>query len=180
MLQRLSQWTGCLHREGASPLRGKGLAYYLAKYVVSPPMSLKRIMEYDGKNVRYWYNDHTTGQRVEEQIDALTFIGRMVQHILPKGFQRIRYYGLHASCRTSKIREELKDLLKDNHKAFTGTYQVTGYRDRIKESFGVDPLLCPKCGNEMEFEGIWLPEYGWAADNWDSFFREEIGVYDYG
>ncbi len=166
--------------KGQVPLRGKGLAYYLAKYVVSPPVSLKRIMEYDGKNVRYWYNDHTTGQRVEEQIDALTFIGRMVQHILPKGFQRIRYYGLHASCRTSKIKEELKDLLKDNHKAFTGTYQVTGYRDRIKESFGVDPLLCPKCGNEMEFEGIWLPEYGWAVDNWDSFFREEIGVYDYG
>jgi len=33
----------------------------------------------------------------EESLDVLTFIGRMVQHILPKGFQRIRYYGLQAT-----------------------------------------------------------------------------------
>jgi len=47
--------------KGDIPKGGKGLARYLAKYVVSPPISLKRIMKYDGKKVRYWYNDHTTG-----------------------------------------------------------------------------------------------------------------------
>ena len=60
------------------PKGGKGLARYLAKYVVSPPISLKRIIGYDGKKVRYWYNDHATGRRMEEEVDALTFIGRMV------------------------------------------------------------------------------------------------------
>ena len=107
----------------------------------------------------------------------MTFIGRMVQHILPKGFQRIRYYGLHATSRASGIREELKDLLNDTSEPVTGTYRVTGYRDRIKKSFGVDPLLCPKCGSEMEFEGIWHPEHGWIVDNRDSFFAEEIRGY---
>lgn len=166
--------------KGDIPEGGKGLAQYLAKYVVSPPISLKRIIKYDGQKVRYWYNDHTTGRRVEEEIDALTFIGRMVQHILPKGFQRIRYYGLHATCRASRIREELKDLLKDTPEPATGTYRVTGYRNRIKKSFGIDPLLCPKCGKGMEFEGVWHPEYGWIVDNWDSFFSEKIPVYDDG
>jgi hypothetical protein len=47
--------------------------------------------------VRYWYNDHKTKQRQEDEVSALTCIGRMVQHILPKGFHRIRYYGLHAT-----------------------------------------------------------------------------------
>jgi len=97
----------------------------------------------------------------------------MVQHILPKGFQRIRYYGLHATCRASKVREELKDLLKnDTSDSITNTYRVTGYRERIKEGFGIDPLLCPRCGNKMEFEGIWHPRYGWIVNNWDSFFIE--------
>ncbi|MQY59449.1 MAG: hypothetical protein GH144_08400 [Clostridia bacterium] len=56
---------------------------------------------------------NTTGRRIEGEVDALTFISRMVQHILPKEFQRIRYYGLHATSRASRIREKLKDLLND-------------------------------------------------------------------
>src|SRR5262249_10724219 len=46
--------------EGKVPAGGEGLAYYLAKYVVSPPISLRRILSYDGQRVRYWYNDHKT------------------------------------------------------------------------------------------------------------------------
>ena len=44
--------------EGKVPAGGQGLAYYLAKYVVSPPISLRRILGYDGQHVRYWYHDH--------------------------------------------------------------------------------------------------------------------------
>jgi len=117
-----------------------------------------------------------TIQQGEEEVNILTFIGRMVQHILPRGFQRIRYYGLHATCRASRVREELKGLLKCTHVA--GTYQVIGssYRNRIKKSFGIDPLLCPRCGDEMEFEGIWHPKYGWIVDNFDSFFVDELQI----
>ena len=61
------------------PAGGEGLAYYLAKYVVSPPLSLRRMLSYDGERVRYWYNDHKTKQRQEEEVSALTFLGRMVQ-----------------------------------------------------------------------------------------------------
>jgi len=163
--------------KGDVPQGGKGLAHYLAKYVVSPPISLRRIVKYDGQKVKYWYNDHTTGKRIKEEIDVLTFIGRMIQHILPKGFQRIRYYGLHATAHASRIREKLKGLLDDTpSQSIPGTYRVTGYRGRIKESFGVDPLLCPKCGDEMEFEGIWHPEYGWIVNNWDSFFVDDLQI----
>jgi hypothetical protein len=160
--------------KGDVPKGGKGLAHYLAKYVVSPPISLKRILVYDGRKVKYWYNDHTTGGRVDEQVDALTFIGRMAQHILPKGFQRIRYYGLHATCRASKIREEIEGLLNDDPKPAVSTYRVTGYRDRIKKSFRVDPLMCPRCGAEMKFEGVWHPEYSWIVDNRNNFLNEVI------
>lgn len=168
--------------KGDVPEGGKGLAYYLAKYVVSPPISLRRIISYDGRRVRYWYNDHTTGRRVEEEVDAKVFIGRMVQHILPKGFQRVRYYGLQATCRASKVRDEWLALLESHEEEVRDAYTVTGngYRNRIKKSFGVDPLVCGRCGQEMEFEGVWHPKYGWVIDNWKSFFTEEKPVTGYG
>src|SRR2546428_9719532 len=97
--------------KGKVPAGGQGLAYYLAKYVVSPPISLRRIMRYDGQRVRYWYRDHQTGKRQEEEVPALVFIGRMVQHMLPKGFHRIRYFGLPATCKAKKVRAVLKQLL---------------------------------------------------------------------
>ena len=75
--------------------------------------------------MRYWYKDHATGRRQEEEVDALTFIGRMVQHILPKGFQRIRYYGLHAICKASEVREQLEGLPGRADKEVKGTYRVT-------------------------------------------------------
>jgi len=59
--------------KGDVPKGSKGLTHYLAKYVVSPPISLKRITEYDGQKVKYWYNDHATGRRMKEEVDALTF-----------------------------------------------------------------------------------------------------------
>lgn len=157
--------------KGEVPKGVKGLAQYLAKYVVSPPISLKRIIEYNGKTVRYWYNDHKTGRRQEEEVDAKTFIGKMVQHILPQGFQRIRYYGFQATCRASKLRGKLEGLLSNNtEEEPVGTYRVTGYRERIKKSFGIDPQICTKCGEEMEYRGIWHPKYGWIVDNLENYF----------
>jgi len=75
---------------GDVPPGGKGLAEYLAKYVVSPPISVRRLEQYDGQQVRYWYEDHKTQAIQHVTLPVLRFIGRMVQHILPKGFQRIR------------------------------------------------------------------------------------------
>jgi hypothetical protein len=53
--------------KGKVPAGGEGLAYYLAQYVVSPPISLRRILHYNGERVRYWYNDHKTRKRQEER-----------------------------------------------------------------------------------------------------------------
>ena len=96
---------------GDVPPGGGGLARYLAKYVVSPPISVRRIDRYDGETVSYWYRDHKTEAIEHETLPVLRFIGRMVQHILPKGFQRIRYYGIHSNPRYAKMREIIAKIL---------------------------------------------------------------------
>ena len=53
MLEKISKRVCYTIEKGDVPQGGKGLAHYLAKYVVSPPISLRRIIKYDGKKVRY-------------------------------------------------------------------------------------------------------------------------------
>lgn len=164
--------------KGKVPAGGAGLAYYLAKYVVSPPISLRRILQYDGQYVRYWYNDHKTGKRQEEMIPALEFIGRMVQHILPKGFHRIRYYGLHATCKAKKVRVVLQQLLVALGRLITGTYRIVtrkNYQERVRASTGQDPLRCGRCGRGMMLWKIWHPRYGVVYDELHEIKRGRYG-----
>jgi len=104
------------------------LAKYFGKYLVSPPISVKRLMKYNGSEVMYWYKSHKTKQKEVVTVDALTFIGRMVQHILPKGFKRIRYYGLQATRTFEKLKEIVFNALKLIGRA------VKGFFRKVKEA----------------------------------------------
>ena len=84
---------------------GEILATYLAKYVVTPVISVRRIKEYNGSSVSNVYKSHKTEKVERERVGVYEFIERMVQHIVPKGFKRIRYYGIQAPCKFEKIRK---------------------------------------------------------------------------
>lgn len=152
---------------GEVPAGGKGIAKYLAKYVVSPPISVRRIEAYDGEYVSYWYKDHKTGKIEHETIPADKFIGRMVQHILPKGFQRIRYYGFHSNPRYEQMRFLIQSILPVNAPDDPNGFRVLPrkkFRELFEETYGRDPMKCPNCGNTMELESIWHPKYGFILD----------------
>jgi hypothetical protein len=98
-------------QKGDVPARYQSLARYLAKYVVSPPISLRRIDPYDGHHVTYHYRSHKS-ERVEwERVAVYTFIGRMIQHVFPQGFQRSRYYGVQATKTFAKLRGVIQAAL---------------------------------------------------------------------
>jgi hypothetical protein len=153
-------------QKGQVPKRVRDLAKYLAKYVVSPPISIRRIIGYDGQRVKYWYNDHKSGRRKVEEVDVFTFIGRMVQHILPKGMKRIRYFGLHATAVYEKIRKRLRSILPTDAAQCRETFTVyrKDYRQRVIEASAKDPFVCSRCGGELILWKIWHPSYGVIYD----------------
>ena len=53
----------------------------------------------------YVYKSHKTERVERETVEVYEFIERIVQHIAPKGFKRIRYYGIQAPCKFEKIRK---------------------------------------------------------------------------
>jgi len=77
-------------QKGQVPSPSQSVARYVAKDVVSPPIAVRRIDRYDGERVTYHYRSHRTDRMEYETVTVDTFIGRMVQHTVPKGFKRIR------------------------------------------------------------------------------------------
>ncbi len=167
-------------QKGDVPNHYKSLAKYLAKYVVSPPISLRRIDAYNhnGKTVTYHYRSHKTEKVEKETVDVYTFILRMIQHILPKGFQRIRYYGVQATRIFEKIKGIIQAALAKINRAVHGAIKIIApkkYRERYQESTGKDPLLCPNCGKEMDIWRIWHPVYGVIYDEIEEMKRGKYG-----
>jgi len=154
-------------QKGDVPSRYQSLARYLAKYVVSPPISLRRIDRYDGQQVTYHYGSHKS-KRVEwETVAVYTFIGRMVQHTFSKGFKRIRYYGVQATKTFEKVKGLIQEALAKVKGIVKGAVKIIAsltYRQRYHQSSGRDPLICPHCHEEMGVWKVWHPKYGVVYD----------------
>jgi len=68
-------------------------ARYVGRYTGRPAIAESRIINYDGGKVRFYYERHEDGKRIEEEVDALEFISRVIIHIPEKHFKMVRYYG---------------------------------------------------------------------------------------
>ena len=154
-------------QKGQVPSQAQSVARYVAKYVVSPPIAVRRIDRYDGERVTYHYRSHRTDRMEYETVTVDTFIGRMVQHTVPKGFKRIRYYGVQATKTFAKVKEVIQAALAKVEEVVKGTVKIIArltYRQRYEQSTGRDPFRCPHCQREMELWCIWHPTYGVIYD----------------
>ena len=154
-------------QKGQVPAQSQSVARYVAKYVVSPPISVRRIDRYDGWRVTYHYRSHRTDRMEYETIPVDTFIGRMVQHVMPKGFKRIRYYGVQATKTFAKVKIMIQTALAKVEEVVKGAVKIIArltYRQRYEQSTGRDPFRCPHCQREMELWCIWHPTYGVIYD----------------
>jgi len=142
--------------------------------VVSPPLSLRRIDGYDGQSVTYHYRAHKTERVERERVDVYTFIGRMIQPVFPKGFQRIRYYGVQATKTFAKIKGLMQEALAKVRGIVKGAIKIIAaqsYRERYRQSAGRDPLRCPHCHHEMDVWKVWHPKYGVVYDELEAMRR---------
>jgi len=72
---------------------GEPALKYLAAYVYRTAFSAERIVADDGQHVTFTYRDGNTGALRSLRLPAERFLHRFLQHVLPRGFQRVRYFG---------------------------------------------------------------------------------------
>jgi dTDP-4-dehydrorhamnose 3,5-epimerase-like enzyme len=107
-------------------------------------------------------------------VDVYTFIGRMIQHVFPKGFQRIRYYGVQATKTFAKIKGLIQEALAKVRGIVKGAIKIIAaqsYRERYHQSSGRDPLRCLHCHHEMDVWKVWHPKYGVVYDELEAMRR---------
>lgn len=88
----------------------------------------------------------------------------MVQHILPKGFQRVRYYGLQATATFKKWYEVIARVAGDLVDAMVSYVNRIAYTDFFEEVAKRNPLTCNNCGVGMELVWLYHPDRGLFYD----------------
>jgi hypothetical protein len=74
--------------------RGQQVVDYLGRYLFRAPIANSHILAFDGSNVTFSFDSHRTGKREQQSVPAHEFLRRVLTHTLPKGFHRVRYYGI--------------------------------------------------------------------------------------
>jgi Putative transposase/Transposase zinc-binding domain len=71
---------------------------YLARYTHRVAISNARLLDFEDGFVRFRYRDYAQGKRKRVmKLPALEFVRRLLLHVLPRGFVRIRHYGLFSN-----------------------------------------------------------------------------------
>jgi hypothetical protein len=83
---------------------------YLARYAFRIAITNNRILAVDDATVTYRYKDRAADRQRNETVAGHEFIRRFLQHVLPAGFHKLRYYGLWHASRRQPLRN-LKYLL---------------------------------------------------------------------
>ena len=78
---------------------------YLSRYVFRTAISNARILAMDESHVVFRWKDRNADAWRTERLPGVEFLRRFLQHVLPQGFHKVRYYGLwHPSKREESAR----------------------------------------------------------------------------
>jgi hypothetical protein len=95
---------------------------YLAHYIHRVAITNSRIISADNGKVTFRYKESKSGARIKTMtVSAEEFIRRFLQHVLPAGVHKVRYYGLWSSSnrkKLSKVQQILTQLGNDQQARF--------------------------------------------------------------
>ena len=123
---------------------------YLARYVFRVAITNNRIVGLDDTGVTIRHKDRTAGRWLTTRLSGHEFLRRFLQHVLPKGLHKVRYYGLwHPSRREHAARARLM-LQLTQAAAPCATPQSPETTDRTagaaSEHTSSEPVrICPCC-----------------------------------
>jgi len=130
---------------------GEHALKYLAPYIFRVAISNKRLVKLENGHVTFQYRDGETKRFKTTTVTAEEFIRRFLQHVLPKGFIKVRYYGFLSPRHRARL-EKIKDRLGVK----PVVTEATDASDA--EAVAAHVMRCPKCGSEMRLVGDIAPK----------------------
>jgi hypothetical protein len=120
---------------------------YLSRYTHRVAISNYRLIKLESGRVYFKWKNYRKGGKLEESsLDVFEFIRRFLLHVLPKGYFKIRYFGILASRNRRKLQtaqeilgscEEVQDSKDEESKKI--------FEEWFFELTGIEPGICPYC-----------------------------------
>jgi hypothetical protein len=151
------RWFAYAKRPFAGP---KAVLAYLSRYTHRVAVSNRRLIAVDQRSVTFKvknYRIEGLGRYTTMTLEVGEFIRRFLIHVLPKGFHRIRHYGLFASANRAETIARARELLGLATPAAEEAVEI--------DPAAAQPLAqpCPCCGGRMfvieTFEAGYQPRY---------------------
>lgn len=146
---------------------------YLGRYTHRVGISNHRLQEITEEGVLFRTKGAATARLPPEE-----FIGRFLQHILPRRFVKIRHYGLHAPGNATTKLEIARRLLEADPPAAPGATSkhpvpasdgnesppAEDWRALLHRLTGIDPTRCQRCGGPLRSSPLFVPSRKPADD----------------
>ena len=143
---------------------GRGAVEYLAHYVFKVAIAESRIVQVDDHHVRFRYQQPHSHRARVMTLPIMEFMRRFLQHVLPRGFMKVRYYGF-LSPSSSVPLEDVKARIELAH-----GFVVPAAETPLEAAA---TLRCRQCGGVLRFCRLILP--GDPARGWLGSLGEPVG-----
>jgi hypothetical protein len=137
------EWVVYAKRPFAGP---RQVLDYVGRYTHRVAISNNRLVDIENEQIRFQWKDYRHGGQVKTMtLSADEFIRRFLLHVLPDGFQRIRYYGFLGNRYRKEKLEQCRRLLVMPTPTEPTRLTEKDYRDRYEELTGNSLHQCPQC-----------------------------------
>ena len=122
---------------------GRTALQYLAPYVFRVAISNRRLVKLENNQVTFRYRSSDTGKNTYCTLSAEEFIHRFLQHVLPRGFVKVRYFGFFGSSQRLYLSALRLLLESENH------FHPPDKLPLPSPTLSKQTLLCPNCGKAL-------------------------------
>jgi hypothetical protein len=126
----------------------KASVKYLSPYVFKVAISNSRILKLEDRKVTFRYKKPKSQRWRTTTLEVMEFIRRFLQHVLPKGFMKIRYYGfMSSSCSVP-------------HETITALIELSSGFTVVLPDTQLEPVpepVCKDCGGSLKLLYFVLP-----------------------
>lgn len=146
---RDTEWVVYAKRPFGGP---KQVLEYLGRYTHRVAISNSRLVSLNEDEVTFRWKDYRQESAPKRmRLDAHEFIRRFLLHVLPRGLQRIRHYGLLGNRHRAVKLARCRALLAMPAPTVTPSLRTLDYRDRYEQLTGRSLRRCPVCAG-----GAWV------------------------
>ncbi len=122
---------------------------YLAPYVFKVAISDHRIIKVEDRNVFFKYKKTGSERWRTMKLEAMEFLRRFLQHVLPTGFMKVWYYGFLSPSSSIDL-DHIRQLM-------ASAYGIKAAEVSPEPETALHSLTCPACGGKLKYSHSVLP-----------------------